>query len=135
MRFDNRALAPYRRAIDQLPGTINVRTTAKGPNGNQPVLDVTAASMSDAQLIDDIVEDRIEIARVDIAVGRNSGRSGGRNNIERAKSAISRLDGVTSVSSDEHRLVVGASPRNAEFLSNLLEDNIYGKDVYFKVGR
>ena len=133
MRFDHRVLAPYRRAIDQLPGTLKVETTAKGPNGNQPVLDVFAASQSDAALIDAIVEDRIESARVDIS--SNPYGSDSPKNLARAKEAIAHLDGVTSVTSDEHRLIVGASPRNAEFLSKLLEDNIYGKDVYFKVGR
>lgn len=134
MRFNPRALAPYRRAIDQLPGTLNVKTTAKGPQGNQPVLDVSAYSSKDAELIDEIVEDRIGIARVDIApVGYGHRDSG--NGIERAKDAISHLDGVTSVTSDNNRLVIGASPKNAEFLSTMLEDNIYGRDVYFKTGR
>ena len=134
MRFDHGVYKPYRRAIDQLPGTRNVLITAKGPQGNQPTLQVDAFSPSDAALLDDILEDRIGICRVDI-VASGSERSGGKQSLENAKTAIGRLDGVTSVSSDEHRIVVGASRQNAEFLSTLLEDNIYGKDVYFKVGR
>lgn len=135
MRFDHRVIRPFADAMAKLPGANRVDITAKGPNGNQPAVAVSTLTDSDAAFLDELVEDRIGIFQVDINPTMTGGFDPRANaeKLEQAKAAIGGLDGVTRVSSDEHRLVVGTDGRQrSKFLSQLLEDNIFGKDVYFQ---
>ena len=136
MRFDVRPYQPFQAAIAQLPGVKSVNITAKGPTGQQPAIDVFAQTADDAHFINDLVEDRIGICQVDTAaVSRIGNLPYEGDKVERAKGAIGGLEGVQSVGSDENIMVIGtATEEKAKFLSEMLEDNIYGKDVYFQVG-